>query len=95
MNINNIDNNTAEILLILQEECNEVSQAISKCFRFGFENTKPGDIQTNVEHLAEELGDLLCMIKLLKDREVVNSDIISEAQQNKLNKLRCWSNIFS
>jgi len=27
-----------EIMLIAQEECAEVTQAISKCFRFGFDS---------------------------------------------------------
>jgi len=27
-----------EVMLICQEECAEVTQAISKCFRFGFDS---------------------------------------------------------
>ena len=47
-----------EILLITQEECAEVTQAISKVFRFGMDDEYNG--VTNREHLEEELGDLLC-----------------------------------
>jgi len=33
---------TKELLLILQEECAEVTQAVSKCMRFGPDQMKPG-----------------------------------------------------
>ena len=52
---NEIDVKTKEILLIAQEECAEVTQAISKIFRFGFLSQHNG--RTNRQHLAEELGD--------------------------------------
>ena len=45
-----------EILLITQEECAEVTQAISKVFRFGASATHNG--KTNQEHLAEEVDFL-------------------------------------
>ena len=46
-----------ETLLILMEECAEVSQAISKCFRFGPDQLKPGKERTNINMLEEELSD--------------------------------------
>jgi len=48
-----------ETLLILMEECAEVSQAISKCFRFGPDQLKPGKERTNINMLEEEIGDLI------------------------------------
>ena len=53
-----------EVLLILQEECAEVTQAISKCFRFGPDQMKPGKDRTNVNMLEEEIGDLFAMVEL-------------------------------
>ena len=47
-----------EVLLITQEECAEVVQAISKCFRFGMNDSYNG--KTNRESLVLELGDLQC-----------------------------------
>jgi NTP pyrophosphatase (non-canonical NTP hydrolase) len=88
-----MDANTQEILLILQEECAEVTQAISKCFRFGLEQIKPGKSKSNLEHLQEELGDLLCMIQLLQDMDIVTDAALEEARLAKLQKLKCWSNI--
>ena len=82
----------SEILLITQEECAEVTQAISKVFRFGMDDEHNG--QTNREHLEEEIGDLLCMIELLIDNGIVSEAAVMTAQKEKLNKLMTWSGIF-
>lgn len=82
-----------EILLILQEECAEVIQAVSKCERFGANNYKPGKPKTNKHHLEEELGDLLAMIDLLEEKGFVNWSSMQLAKEAKFNKLKQWSNI--
>jgi len=47
-----IDEQTREALLITQEECAEVTQAISKVFRFGFHTKYPDeDSPSNKEKL--------------------------------------------
>jgi len=83
-----------EVLLITSEECSEVTQAISKCFRFGMDQLKPGKPKTDREHLAEELGDLQAMIQLCVDLDIVNQEDIDAAAINKIQKLHTWSNIF-
>lgn len=83
-----------EILLITQEECAEVTQAISKCYRFGLDNVKPGKPKTNRQHLAEELGDLQAMIDLCADHNLVSREEVLAAASNKIAKLKVWSNIF-
>lgn len=86
---------TREILLILQEECAEVTQAISKCFRFGPDQMKPGKDRTNISMLQEELGDLLAMIELLMKQDVGVSEVgLIDAKIAKFKKLKQWSNIF-
>ena len=47
-----------QLLVILMEECGELTQAASKVVRFGFEPEK-------MEELAKEAGDVLCMIDLM------------------------------
>jgi NTP pyrophosphatase (non-canonical NTP hydrolase) len=85
---------TREILLILQEECAEVSQAISKCFRFGPDQMKPGKEFTNINMLEEEIGDLFAMVELLVDAKVGITDKgIVEAKMKKFEKLKQWSNL--
>jgi NTP pyrophosphatase (non-canonical NTP hydrolase) len=89
-----MENKIEEIMLILQEECAEVSQAISKCFRFGRNNHKPGKCKTNLQHLEEELGDLLAMIALLEAAGVVTESGLHSAFNNKIQKLKQWSQIY-
>ncbi len=88
-------NQQDEILLITQEECAEVTQAISKCYRFGMDNHKPGKPKTNRQHLAEELGDLLAMVTLCHDFGIVDFEEVMTAKDAKLQKLHQWSNIFN
>jgi NTP pyrophosphatase (non-canonical NTP hydrolase) len=78
-----------EILHITQEECAEVTQAISKIFRFGFTETHNG--KTNKEHLEEEIGDLECMIELLKREYAVDLEKVEIAKMRKAIKLNTWS----
>jgi len=83
-----------EILLITQEECAEVTQAISKCYRFGLDNFKPGKPKTNRQHLAEELGDLQAMIDLCVVSGLISKEELDTASDNKIAKLKVWSDIF-
>lgn len=90
-----MDDKTREILLILQEECAEVTQAISKCFRFGPDQMKPGKDRTNISMVEEEIGDLLAMVELLCKQEVGVSTVgLISAKTKKMEKLKQWSNIF-
>lgn len=82
-----------EILLIAQEECAEVTQAISKVFRFGFDSVHNG--VNNREHLEEEVGDLMCMIELMIDSGIVSEAAVMTAKHEKMAKLEQWSQIFS
>ena len=90
--MNEVGNIDTEILLITQEECAEVTQAISKIFRFGFDSVHKG--VDNRTHLEEEIGDLMCMIDLLIDNGIVSEAAVMTAKNEKLNKLLTWSSIF-
>jgi hypothetical protein len=82
-----------EILVITQEECAEVIQEISKCFRFGIDKLhKSGETHRTV--LTQEVGDLLCMLQLMIDNNIINQEDIEVAKQAKLQKLQVYSNIF-
>jgi NTP pyrophosphatase (non-canonical NTP hydrolase) len=86
-------NKVNEILDILQEECGEVIVAISKCRRFGMENSyKDGGTQR--EHLIQELGDVTLLIELLKAHKVFTEAELHEAQVRKSQKLTKWSTIY-
>jgi NTP pyrophosphatase (non-canonical NTP hydrolase) len=84
-----------EILIILQEECAEVIQEASKIFRFGFESCYPtADSANGRERLTLELGQVLCMINLLIERNVVDEGAMLTAMEAKKIKLKKWSTIF-
>ena len=84
-------NDTNEIMLITQEECAEVTQAISKVFRFGMDSQHNG--ASNKTRLEEELGDLLCMIELMIEKGIVDGVAVAKASVAKKEKLAKWSNI--
>ena len=87
-----MQNKEKEILLIAQEECAEVTQAISKCFRFGFDSEYDG--KTNHQRLTEEVGDLLCMINLMIEKRIIPEMGTYNASITKRMKLKKWSSIF-
>jgi len=89
-----MDKTVKEVMDILQEECAEVIQAVSKISRFGLNNFKPGRPKTNLEHLEEELGDLLAMIDILHDLDVISYTNIEVATAAKKEKLKKWSTIY-
>ena len=75
-----------EILDLLQEECGEVVQIVSKCRRFGLEEKR--------ENLVQEMADVMLLIELLKANELFTEAEIHEAQLSKATKLKKWSRIY-
>ena len=77
-----------EIMTILQEECAEVIQAVSKVRRFG--------LSDNVGELKKELCDLICMIELMKEFEVIPMSYEEQLDNifQKREKLKKFSRIF-
>lgn len=83
-----------EIMDILQEECSEVIQCVSKVRRFGIDNShKSGETQR--ENLTKEIGDVQCMINLCIEHGIVEKSAVDAAVLNKQAKLKIWSNIFN
>lgn len=89
-----MDENTREILQILQEECAEVIVEISKIMRFGPDQCKPDSDETNIMSLEKELGDLSAMIELLVKAKVgVTNNGMVQYKKAKFEKLKRWSTI--
>ena len=84
-----IMNKQDEILLILQEECAELIQAVSKVKRFGLDHNK--------EQLLQEISDVLCMINLVFEHSIVEKDEkdVKKRIERKENRLKEFSNIFN
>tara|TARA_B100000927_G_scaffold269113_1_gene244351 strand:- start:415 stop:675 length:261 start_codon:yes stop_codon:yes gene_type:complete len=83
-------NKRQEMLVITMEECAELSQACSKLIRFEDERTTE-----DVKNLQDEIGDLMCMIEILKENDLVNDKQIAERIDVKRKKLRKWSSLFN
>ena len=81
-------NKTQEMLIITMEECGELVQACSKVIR-----TK-GRAKYR-RNLRDEIGDVMCMIEILKMSGIVTDAQIQERMADKRKKLEKWSNIFN
>ena len=88
-----MQNKASEILLIAQEECAKVTQAVSKVFRFGMDAEHNG--RTNKDRLTEEVGDLMCMIELMVESGLIDRNEMLHAAGMKREKLTKWSTIFA
>lgn len=88
-----MDKQTKEVFCITQEECAEVTQAISKIFRFGFESKHPYTHKTNKQCLEEEVGDLLAMIDIMVEKCIISDSQVNLARKAKREKLKVWSSI--
>lgn len=82
------DTNT--VMSVLQEECAEVIQAVSKINRFGFSSSWDG--KTNLESLVMELGDVLALIDvLLEDTDInISREDLEVAKANKMKRLEIF-----
>jgi NTP pyrophosphatase (non-canonical NTP hydrolase) len=75
-----------EILDLLQEECGEVVQMVSKARRFGLTEKR--------EDLVKELGDVALLIELLHAHGLFTYDELNQAKLSKATKLAKWSTIY-
>lgn len=88
-----MDNQIKEVFCIAQEECAEVTQAISKIFRFGFDSKHPVSGKTNQSSLEEEVGDLLAMVDIMMEKCIISDSAVNAARIAKREKLKTWSTI--
>lgn len=85
---NKLDDVEQEIVDLIQEECAELIQSISKVRRFGR--------SANIDKVCAEMADLNCLISLAKSYiPEVNSFDFNEAEKAKTEKLRKYSRIFN
>ena len=80
-------NKTREALIITMEECGELTQACSKMIRSN------GTTKYR-KKLQDEIGDVMCMIEILKMGRLVSDKQIEDRMAVKRKKLEKWSSIF-
>lgn len=76
-----------QLFVITMEECGELTQICSKVLRHGLKDKKFQEL------LVEELGDVLCMIRLMCDHNIVNSQQLEARVKVKQEKLKQWSKL--
>jgi len=79
-----MNNEREELLVILMEECAEVTQEASKLIRFG---------HSDFDRIEKELGDLLCMVELMCRRDMIDSSVLMDHIDAKKEKLKEWSSL--
>jgi len=75
-----------ERLAVLNEECSEVQQAVSKIIRHGYESFNPlpnADKTENREALEKELGHLLNAVRMLCVYDLSNVAIQTHADDKR------------
>ncbi len=73
-----------ELMIITMEECGELIQACSKAIRCD---------DYNNDSLKEEIGDVMCMIELIKSNGLITQREIDNQIQIKRMKLMKWSKL--
>jgi len=81
-----------ELLVITMEECAELTQSCSKIIRFSEDDIL--DVE-DISNLQDEVGDVACMIELLKEFKLVDDNKIKERIKVKRAKLKKWSSLFN
>lgn len=82
--------NTQTVMAVLQEECAEVIQAVSKINRFGMHGEWQG--VTNRQALITEIGDVLAIVNVLLEETDINitEEDLELAIKAKLKKLEVF-----
>ena len=81
---NKLEYNT-ELLVITMEECGDMIEACSKALRC--------EDYINNDRLIEEVGDVLCMIDIMKEKGLLNERDLNNRIQLKKLKLAQWTNL--
>lgn len=88
-------NTTEHLLTIVSEECNEVSQRVSKALRFGLREVEPGQELNNLARIVYEFNDLIGAMEMLMAtsiQQLINPETI-EAKKNKISKFLEYSRL--
>lgn len=85
-------NRTEHLLVILSEECAELSKEVSKALRFGLNDHEPNQILTNKEKIVNEFNDLFAVMGMLKNDNIfTDGELITPNSINsKMAKVEKW-----
>lgn len=77
-----------ELLDMLQEECAEVIQAVSKLKRHGPMSYHPADVNQTPNHelMAQELGDVIGVMAALDEKGMLSNTIVQKFAATKMKR---------
>lgn len=75
------------LLVMLMEECDEVSQRASKALRFGLREVQKGQQLTNAQRIIYEFNDLIAIMEVLEERALIPRIVDMEAINHKKRKV--------
>ncbi|HTJ52574.1 MAG TPA: hypothetical protein VL443_24130 [Cyclobacteriaceae bacterium] len=76
------------LLIMLMEECDEVSQRASKALRFTLEEIQPGQEFTNADRIVYEFNDLYAIMQMLQKEGAIPHIINQPALELKKEKVK-------
>ena len=80
-------NKTEHLLIILSEECAELSKNVSKALRFGLEDKEPNQDLTNQEKIVSEFNDLYSVMMMIVEDVGIPNILTIEAINKKKEKV--------
>jgi hypothetical protein len=72
------------LLVILAEECAEVTKEVSKALRFGLDDKELGKQETNRERISKEVADLIGVFEMLCDSGIIKPYLLYDTEAKKI-----------
>lgn len=82
--------NREQLLVILMEECDEVSQRASKALRFTLEEIQLGQELTNAERIVYEFSDLFAVMQIMFREGMIPRVVDMDMVRQKQAKIEKW-----
>ena len=80
-----------QLMVILMEECGELTQVCSKLLRKRYTQN---EISNETKYkLTKEVADVMCMIELMKEEGLIEHHEIVKGIQEKRDKIKIWSDL--
>jgi hypothetical protein len=87
-------NNFQQLMAITAEECAELAKVCMKLLR-KYDSLDKAKNDKYIKLLAEEVGDLHCMLELLLEYSIIHKDDIIVRSDLKREKLKTWSTLIN